>query len=276
MDDTNSSPAPSAPAASSLSRRTLLRRAGLVTAAGALTGVGVMRADAVTRTTRRPTTTKALTPAANCSRFPSETPGPFPGDGSNGPNVLAQQGVVRSDIRSSFGSGYGTMTAAGVPLRIELTITSLAAGCKPLRGAAVYIWHCDAEGRYSMYSDGVENENFLRGVQAADANGKLTFLTSFPGCYPGRWPHAHFEVYPNLASATDTSKSIATSQLALPKATCEAVYATKLYPGSASSLSELSLQTDGVFRDDGGVRQLATMSGTAASGYTAKLTVAVP
>jgi protocatechuate 3,4-dioxygenase beta subunit len=265
-----------------VSRRTLLRHAGLVSAAGALAGAGGAlipgvgsAAGAATRTTtRRTATTRALTPAANCSVIPAETGGPFPGDGSNGPNVLTQPGVVRRDIRSSFGTS--STRAVGVPLTIELTVTSLATGCRPAAGAAVYVWHCDAQGRYSMYSDGVTGENYLRGVQAADAAGSLSFVTVVPGCYPGRWPHVHFEVYPTLASATDTARSVATSQLALPRATCEAVYATRLYPGSASSLSRLSLASDMVFGDDGGTRQLATVTGTAASGYTARLAVTIP
>ena len=74
-----------------------------------------------------------------------------------------EDGVVRSDLRSSFGSS--TTTAGGVPLTISLTVTDTANGCGPYAGAEVYLWHCDREGRYSMYSDGVTGENYLRGVQ---------------------------------------------------------------------------------------------------------------
>ena len=56
--------------------------------------------------------------AASCEVIPEETAGPFPGDGSNGPDVLSQSGVVRKDIRSSFGSS--TTVAEGVPLTIQL------------------------------------------------------------------------------------------------------------------------------------------------------------
>ena len=121
---------------------------------------------------------------------------------------------MRSDIRSSIGSASGT--AEGVPLTFELTVTDTAAGCAPLAGAAVYLWHCDREGGYSMYSEGVEDENYLRGVQETDADGKLTFTSIFPACYSGRWPHVHFEVYASVADATGGGEPIATSQLALP------------------------------------------------------------
>jgi hypothetical protein len=50
---------------------------------------------------------------ASCATIPEETAGPFPGDGSNGPDVLSQSGVVRSDIRSSFGTSTGGKGRAG-------------------------------------------------------------------------------------------------------------------------------------------------------------------
>ncbi|HEY7827962.1 MAG TPA: hypothetical protein VIB99_06995, partial [Candidatus Limnocylindrales bacterium] len=115
--------------------------------------------------------------------IPEETAGPFPGDGSNGPDVLTQSGVVRSDIRSSFGSG--SAVAAGVPLTIRFTILDASNAYGPLAGAAVYVWHCDQAGRYSLYSDEVTNENYLRGVQAADARGLVSFSSIFPACYSG-------------------------------------------------------------------------------------------
>lgn len=124
-----------------------------------------------------PTLTRAI---AECGvEIPQETAGPYPGDGSNGPNVLAASGVIRQDIRSSFGSA--TSTAQGVPLAVTLTMLDNANGCTPLAGAAVYVWHCDKDGKYSMYDSGLQNENYLRGVQEADANGQATFTTIYPG-----------------------------------------------------------------------------------------------
>ena len=206
----------------------------------------------------------------SCSVIPNETAGPFPGEGSNGPNVLNQTDVVRSDIRSSFAGLNGT--ADGVLLNVVLTIVTEA--CSPLADRAVYIWHCDRLGRYSLYSAGVVNQNYLRGVQAADSTGKVTFQTIFPGCYQGRWPHIHFEVFPNLAAATNVSNKIATSQIALPKATCDLVYATAGYESSKTNLSQVTLASDMVFSDSAPL-ELATVTGTIASGLTAALTVAV-
>ena len=206
-----------------------------------------------------------------CSPVPNETAGPFPGDGSNGPSVLNQTGVVRSDIRSSFAGLTGT--ADGVPLTIDLTIVS-ATTCAPLAGYAVYLWHCDRLGRYSLYSSGATNQNYLRGVQQADANGNVTFSSVFPGCYAGRWPHIHFEVYRSLAAAGSVANKIATSQIALPKAACDSVYATAGYESSVTNLSRVSLASDGIF-SDGYSLELATVTGSVAGGMTSTLSVAV-
>jgi len=205
------------------------------------------------------------------TKIPEETDGPFPGDGSNGANVLNKSGVVRQDIRSSFAGLSGT--AAGVLLNLELTLVS-ASTCAPLTDYAVYLWHCDRAGNYSLYSSAAVNQNYLRGVQAADANGKVTFASIFPGCYAGRWPHIHFEVYRSLTAATQVSNKIATSQIALPKATCDLVYAMSGYEASVRNLSSISLATDGIFRD-GASLELATCSGSVASGITASLTIGV-
>ncbi len=203
--------------------------------------------------------------------IPEETAGPYPGDGSNGPNVLTQDGVVRRDIRSSFGSASGT--AEGVPLAVELEIVD--ADGAPLPGAAVYIWHCDREGRYSMYTEDIADENYLRGVQVAGSDGRLSFTSVFPGAYSGRWPHIHFEVYPDEATATSAGTPTATSQIALPEDVCAEVYETDGYDQSVTNLSRSSLESDMVFGDDEAVDQLATMSGAVGNGLTAALTVPV-
>jgi protocatechuate 3,4-dioxygenase beta subunit len=186
--------------------------------------------------------------------------------------VLTESGIVRSDITKSFGSASGV--AEGVPLTVELLVMD-AAKDTALPGAAVYLWHCDAQGRYSLYDDEIGDENYLRGVQAADAQGKVTFKTVFPGAYSGRWPHIHFEVYSSLSEAAAAGKISATSQLALPAEACNTVYASSGYDGSAQNMSRTSLQNDNVFRDDGAEHQLAATSGSVEGGYTARLTVGV-
>jgi protocatechuate 3,4-dioxygenase beta subunit len=257
-----------------LDRRGLLRQAakfGLSMSALQLLGCG--GADASTGTTTDDTNSGGTTggTTGTCSKIPEETAGPYPGDGSNGANVLNLSGVIRQDIRSSFGGLSGT--AAGIPLTINLTIVS-ATTCAPLANRAVYLWHCDRGGNYSLYSSGYTNQNYLRGVQAADSNGKLSFTSIFPGCYSGRWPHIHFEVFNSLAASAVYSNKVATSQIALPKATCDLAYATAGYESSVTNLRGISLASDNVF-SDGSQLQLATMTGNATEGFVATLTVAV-
>jgi protocatechuate 3,4-dioxygenase beta subunit len=258
-----------------LGRRQVLRALGLgaVTAGLAACGAGTSGSTAPTGSAASTGSGATATGAsAGLVEIPEETAGPYPGDGSNGPDVLDQSGVVRSDIRFSFGESTGV--AQGVPMRLELTITDLPAG-RPFAGAAVYVWHCTREGGYSLYSDGVEDQNFLRGVQVADDAGQVGFSSIVPGCYSGRWPHIHFEVYPDQASITDAGDAVATSQVALPKEMCEQVYAQPGYEASVANLEDVSLVTDNVFGDDGAANQVATVTGDATAGYTVRLAVGV-
>lgn len=207
------------------------------------------------------------------SEIPDETAGPYPGDGSNGPDILEESGVVRSDLRTSFGTG--SATAEGVPMTLELTLVDMANDYQPYAGAAVYVWHCDRDGEYSMYGDAILGENYLRGVQIADSSGRVSFTSIFPACYSGRWPHIHFEVYPDQASITDSTQAVATSQLALPEEICAAVYATEGYESSVSNLAQVSLDSDNVFSDDGGQTQLAKATGSVSQGYAVSLTTGI-
>lgn len=257
------------------------RRALQLLAVGGLTalvGCGSSSdGDSAGATTSPATTTTGSTPSTSAagddiptSTIPQETAGPFPGDGSNGPNVLAESGIVRSDITPSFAGSSGT--ADGVPLTMTFRLLDISEGGVPLAGAAVYAWHCDREGRYSLYSDGVTDQNWLRGVQETDAKGEVTFTTIFPGCYPGRWPHVHFEVYPSLADATAGGAKLVTSQLAFPQDACELAYTGDGYASSVSNLAQLSLDTDMVFAD-GYATQLGTVTGSPDSGMSVTLNV---
>jgi protocatechuate 3,4-dioxygenase beta subunit len=243
-----------------LGRRRMLRVLGL----GAV-AVGVAACGGPPTSSSAPTTAP--------SEIPDETAGPFPGDGSNGANVLTQSGIVRSDIRSSFGGPTGV--AEGVPMTLELTVADLARGGVPFAGAAVYVWHCDRAGEYSLYSENIAGENYLRGVQIADASGLVRFTSIVPACYAGRWPHVHFEVYPDAAGIVDADNAVATSQVALPEDTCRQVYGQPGYEQSVTNLSDVTLAGDNVFGDDSGASQLAAVTGDLTRGYTVALPVRV-
>lgn len=228
--------------------------------------------SAAATATATPSPSASAAASVPLDEVPDETGGPYPADGSNGVNVLDDSGIVRSDIRSSFGSS--TAVAEGVPLAIELTVRDAVTG-SALVGAGVYLWHCDRNGDYSLYSDGLENIDYLRGVQETDAMGTVRFASIYPACYSGRWPHIHFEVYSDVANAVASGPIVKTSQIALPEETNALVYATAGYEQSVRNVSRVSLASDNVFADDGGIRQIASMSGSVAAGYTAALTIGV-
>ena len=250
--------------------RLISRRRALAVMAGSL-GAGLVAACGSSSGDAGSAATPAGT-ASGDAAIPEETAGPFPADGSNGPDVLAESGVVREDITTSFGESSGV--ADGVPATIELTLLDVAGGGGPLAGAAVYAWHCDREGRYSLYDGDIAGENFLRGVQVSDDRGRLAFRTIFPAAYQGRWPHVHFEIYESLDAATQGGEKLRTSQLALPPEACDAVYATAGYEQSAATFAQLSLEGDMVFAD-GYASQLAKASGSVRDGYTLALNVGV-
>ncbi|QIL71864.1 intradiol ring-cleavage dioxygenase [Diaphorobacter sp. HDW4B] len=252
------------------------------TTTGTTTGSTTATTDTSTSTTTN-TNTNTNTTTSSCIADPQETEGPYPGDGSNSANgtvanVLSSTGVVRSDIRSSFGSATGT--AQGVPLTLTIKVVNSNANCAALEGYAVYIWHCTRDGEYTLYASDLLKENYLRGVQVTDSAGQLTFETIVPGCYSGRWPHIHFEVYPSLAKATSYKNKILTSQMALPKDICTTVYNNATgYTASVRNLSQISIASDNVFGDNTTAQitqQTPVLDGSVAKGYTGTIVIGVP
>ena len=184
-----------------------------------------------------------------CEPNAHDTPGPFI---THEPETL-----VRQDIRAN---------RAGIPMDIELTILDRSNGCRPLAGVDVDIWHCDKDGLYSEYGNhrlqkaDLREEHFLRGRQRTDANGKVAFTSIFPGWYPGRSTHIHYEV-----SATDGS-SILISQIAFPEGKNSAVALVNDYTGYKGMDGYVPNDKDGVFRD-GVATQLANLSGDVSKGF---------
>lgn len=217
---------------------------------------------------------------AVCLKDPAETGGPFPADGTNARdgqtvNALSQSGVVRGDMRASFNGLEGV--AAGVPLVLDITLVDVDNACAPLAGHAIYLWHCDAEGRYSLYD--LPGQNYLRGVVVTDAAGRARITTIVPGCYDGRWPHIHFEVFASLDTALSGKASLLTSQFAFPQAEMAAVYDRDArYPASKSNLTRLTLAGDMVFADNSAEQiaaQTVQMNGDVAAGFAGLVTVGI-
>lgn len=249
--------------------RTLTRRSALRLMGGAglalLAGCAAESSTASTTTsataaTAATGTTTAVTAAdfggdGACVLIPEETEGPYPLD------LSSDETFFRSQINED---------KVGVPLTIELTLLDVPAGCTPVSGARVDVWHCDAEGVYSGYSQpgaDTTGETFCRGIQVTDDSGVVAFQTVYPGWYTGRITHVHFEVFLENGLA-------ATSQIAFPAEVTDTVYAVDPYAAKGPNTSVTSFAADNVF-SDGTQYQLATLSGDPASGYTATLVVGI-
>jgi len=249
----------------------------LIGCGGGSTTASTTAGNGGTTSTGSTGTTTGTGSNGTCSVIPEETGGPYPGDGTNSngsgiANALTLSGIVRSDIRTSVSPG--SATAAGIPTTLKLQIVNVGNSCASAAGATVYLWHCDRDGNYSMYATGLTKENYLRGVQEADSSGIVTFTTIFPGCYAGRMPHIHFEVYPSLAKATSAANRVKTSQFTFPMATLNEAYSTTAYASSSRNLSSISYATDNVF-SDGTTLQIASVSGDPVNGYVVTLTIGV-
>lgn len=261
----------------------LLSGAGMAALLAGCGGGGGSDSTTSSGTTTGGTTTGGTTGTSTggaCVDYATETNGPYPADGTNTSsgstsNVLTSSGVIRSDIRPSFISS--TTVASGVAMTLTITLQS-STGCTPLSGHAIYIWHCDANGQYSLYD--LPTESYLRGMQISDSNGQVTFTTIVPGTYAGRYPHIHFEVFTSQAAATaGTGRTAALiSQFIVPGDVCATVYAAGGYGNSARNLSGISIASDNVFGDNSAAQiaaQTLAMSGSVSAGYTASVTVGV-
>ncbi len=184
-----------------------------------------------------------------CATSPAETAGPFP--------IKTPAQLVRENI-------IGNKT--GIPLLINFRIQNVNSACSGLANAVVDIWHCDAQGNYSQYSGQLDgdftSENFLRGRQMTDANGNASFISIFPGWYPGRTPHIHVEVKSN------TGTSLLITQVSWDESISNTVYATNGYNGDADTNNS----NDGIV----GVANLAdSLVGDTTNGYTLTKTIKI-
>ncbi|WP_299548951.1 intradiol ring-cleavage dioxygenase [Seonamhaeicola sp.] len=188
--------------------------------------------------------------ANSCTMSPRETAGPFP--------IKTPADLVRENIIGN---------KQGVPLLMKFVIQNVNQGCSPLAGVYVDVWHCDAKGNYSEYSDQLDgnftNESFLRGRQTTDNNGNASFISIYPGWYPGRTPHLHVEI------KDSSNKSLLITQVSFPDTISNTVYATTGYKGTADTNN----LNDGIV-DNSNLADSVT--GNASDGYTLIKTIKVP
>jgi protocatechuate 3,4-dioxygenase beta subunit len=200
-------------------------------------------------------------PRYPCVVRPSSTAGPY----------YVDEQLKRSDIRSDPTDGT---VKEGVPLLLTLNLSSIAKGtCRPLEGAIVDLWQCDADG---VYSDAVDpkyfnttGKKFLRGHQITDQHGLVRFTTIYPGWYPSRTPHIHYKI---RSPAAARSAYAFTGQLYFDEGLSDRVFARPPY--SSRGKRKVSNITDRIYNQDGGRQTTLTVT-PAQDGYTATFDVAL-
>ena len=181
----------------------------------------------------------------SCVLSPEMTEGPYYLDGDK----------VRRDMREA---------KPGVPLLVRATVLDVST-CRPIKGAAVDLWHCDASGTYSGFAqEGTEGLTFLRGIQRTDKNGVAVLQTIYPGWYPGRTVHIHVQVHVG-------GGVVHTGQLFFPDTLTDAVY--RRAPYSKRPNRETRNANDSIFVN-GGSKSIPklTKSGT---GYVGRVAMGV-
>jgi protocatechuate 3,4-dioxygenase beta subunit len=190
---------------------------------------------------------------AACEVSPKETRGPFP---NKSPADLMRANIV-SDRQ-------------GIALLINLKIQDQNTGCSPIAGCQVDIWHCDASGYYSEYGnhplqrEDFTKMSFLRGRQTTDANGEVSFISIFPGWYPGRAPHLHVDIL-------EENKIILSTQIAFPEESTSSVYASRGYRGKEDTPN----LSDGIFRNSLAGNMADAVIGNLEEGYTLSKVITV-
>jgi protocatechuate 3,4-dioxygenase beta subunit len=223
---------------SRITRRTSLAKLGGFIAAAA--GVGVWQSEDSEGVGPAAVATGAVT----CVLAPEQTEGPYYISGEK----------LRRNIREG---------RPGTALRLRVRVVD-ASTCKPIKGAAVDVWHADAGGDYSGFGSGSDSRTFMRGVQRTDANGYVTFLTVYPGWYQGRTVHIHVKVHVG-------GNVVHTGQLYFSDAVTDTVYAKAPYSSRGSRTTRNA--SDSIYRNGGSRSQLTVRS--SGTGYVGSITMGV-
>ena len=150
----------------------------------------------------------------------------------------------------------------GAALTLKLTVVD-ASTCKPIKNAAVDIWHCDAIGEYSAFTT-PNQRTYLRGVQRTDANGVATFQTIYPGWYTGRAVHIHVKVHVG-------GSVVHTGQFFFADSVTDAVYRRAPYKSRPNRTTRNA--NDSIYVNGGSKSLLRVVK--SGSGYIGRITMGV-
>ncbi len=205
--------------------------------------------------TQAPSTASA---ALNCVVRPELTIGPY----------FVDNQLNRSNVRSEPSDNS---VKEGLPLTLNISVASVGNNsCTPIQGAQVDIWHCDTNGQYSGVSDqgfDTTGKKFLRGYQLTDANGKVQFITIYPGWYSGRAVHIHFTVRTKGANSQDYQF---TSQFFFDDSLTDQVHSQQPYASKGQRDTRNS--NDNIF-NGGGDQLLLNLQGDTTSGFTTVMNI---
>src|SRR5436309_8591377 len=175
--------------------------------------------------------------AVTCVLTPEQTEGPYY--------------IAGEKVRRNITEGR-----PGTPLLLRAFVVN-ASTCKPIKSAAVDIWHADAGGAYSGFGQGAASRTFMRGIQRTDVKGLALFRTVYPGWYQGRTVHIHVKVHLG-------ANVVHTGQLYFPDAVTDAVY--RRAPYSARPNRDVRNAGDAIYRN-GGKKSLVSVRKNAAGTY---------
>jgi protocatechuate 3,4-dioxygenase beta subunit len=183
--------------------------------------------------------------AVSCVLTPEMTEGPYY--------------IANEKLRRNITDGH-----PGMPLILQLAVVD-ASTCKPIKGAAVDIWHADAAGSYSGFGTGSASRTFMRGIQKTNASGIATFRTVYPGWYQGRTVHIHVKVHVR-------GRVVHTGQLFFSDALTDRVYRKAPYNKRPNRTTRNA--DDSIFVN-GGRKSLLALRRRSAGGYLGKITMGV-
>jgi protocatechuate 3,4-dioxygenase beta subunit len=186
--------------------------------------------------------------AVKCVLTPEQTEGPYY--------------IPNEKVRRNITEGR-----PGTVLALRLTVVD-ASTCRPIKGAAVDVWHADASGVYSGFGQGAASRTFMRGIQRTDAKGTAVFRTVYPGWYQGRTVHIHVKVHVG-------GNVVHTGQLYFPDTLTDAVY--RRAPYSSRPGRDVRNASDAIFRNGGKRSMLAVHRNKSGSGagYTGSIVIGV-